>query len=58
MTLVRSAGANIVGAGVILTEGHEWKKALGADAALVQGLGHIPQFHLADGKATPMSETL
>ncbi len=58
MALVRAAGGNIVGAGVILTEGHDWKKALGADAALVQGLGHIPQFHLADGKATPMPETL
>ena len=55
---MRSAGANIVGAGVILTEGHDWEKALGADARLVQGLGHIPQFALADGKATPMPETL
>jgi adenine/guanine phosphoribosyltransferase-like PRPP-binding protein len=58
LKLVRSAGANIVGAGVILTEGHGWEKALGADARLVQGLGHIPQFALADGKATPMPETL
>ena len=58
LKLVRSAGANIVGAGVILTEGHDWEKALGADAALVQGLGHIPQFALAGGKATPMPETL
>jgi adenine/guanine phosphoribosyltransferase-like PRPP-binding protein len=58
LKLVRSAGADIVGAGVILTEGHEWKKVLGADARLVQGLGHIPQFALANGKATPMPETL
>jgi adenine/guanine phosphoribosyltransferase-like PRPP-binding protein len=56
--LARAAGAEIVGAGVILTEGHEWNKTLGADARLVQGLGHIPQFALADGKATPMPETL
>ena len=35
--LARAAGAEIVGAGVILTEGHEWKKTLGADARLVQG---------------------
>jgi adenine phosphoribosyltransferase len=58
LALVRSAGANIVGAGVILTEGHDWKKALGSDAALVQGLGHIPQFSLVGGEATPMPETM
>jgi adenine/guanine phosphoribosyltransferase-like PRPP-binding protein len=58
LALVRSAGANVVGAGVILTEGHDWEKTLGADAHLVHGLGHIPQFALADGRATPMRETL
>lgn len=58
LALVRAAGGNIVGAGVILTEGHDWKEALGADARLVHGLGHIPQFSLADGKAVPMPETL
>jgi adenine phosphoribosyltransferase len=58
LALVRSAGANVVGAGVILTEGHDWKKTLGPDAALVQGLGHIPQFSLVGGDATPMPETL
>jgi adenine/guanine phosphoribosyltransferase-like PRPP-binding protein len=58
LKLVRSAGANIVGAGVILTEGHDWETALGADARLVESLGHIPQFALADGKAVPMPETL
>jgi adenine phosphoribosyltransferase len=58
LALVRSAGAEVVGAGVILTEGHEWEKVLGADAGLVHGLGHIPQFALQDGKATPMPETL
>jgi len=56
--LARAAGGQIVGAGVILTEGHDWKKKLGADAALVFGLGHIPQFALSDGKATPMPDTL
>jgi len=56
--LARSAGAEIVGAGVILTEGHDWKKTLGADARLVHGLGHIPQFSFADGAAVPMPETL
>ena len=58
MALVRAAGGHIVGAGVILTEGHDWKKTLGADAGLVQGLGHIPQFGFADGKPEPMPETL
>jgi adenine phosphoribosyltransferase len=58
LALVRSAGAEIVGAGVILTEGHDWEKTLGTDARLVHGLGHIPQFAIADGKATPMPETL
>ena len=58
LTLVRSAGGNMVGAGVILTEGHDWEKTLGPDARLVQGLGHIPQFALASGKAVPMPETL
>jgi adenine/guanine phosphoribosyltransferase-like PRPP-binding protein len=56
--LVRAAGGEIVGGGVILTEGHDWKQTLGADARLVRGLGHIPQFALAEGKATPMPETL
>ncbi len=58
LALVRAAGAEIVGAGVILTEGHDWEKTLGFDAGLVQALGHIPQFALSDGKATPMPETL
>jgi adenine/guanine phosphoribosyltransferase-like PRPP-binding protein len=58
LALARAAGGQIVGAGVILTEGHDWKQKLGADAGLVQGLGHIPQFTLNDGKATPMPETL
>jgi adenine/guanine phosphoribosyltransferase-like PRPP-binding protein len=58
IALARAAGAQIVGAGVILTEGHDWKNKLGADARLIHGLGHIPQFALADGKATPIPETL
>lgn len=58
LALVRAADADVVGAGVILTEGHEWEKTLGADAALVQRLGHIPQFAIIDGKPSPMPETL
>lgn len=51
--LVRQAGAIVVGIGVILTEGHEWRQVLGDDSGLVIGLGHIPQFKIADGVATP-----
>jgi adenine/guanine phosphoribosyltransferase-like PRPP-binding protein len=58
LALARAAGANIVGAGVILTEGHDWERTLGSDSRLVHGLGHIPQFSLSGGKAVPMPETL
>ncbi|MBN9080635.1 MAG: adenine phosphoribosyltransferase [Rhizobiales bacterium 62-17] len=51
--LVRQAGGDIVGIGVILTEGHDWRPVLGDDAKLVTGLGHIPQFKIANGIATP-----
>lgn len=44
LSLVRDAGATVVGAGVILTEAHAWEPVLGEDASLVQGLAHIPQF--------------
>lgn len=52
ISLVRHTGAEIIGVGVILTEGHSWRSVLAADADLVVSLGHIPQFHIADGKAT------
>ncbi|MBO4222418.1 phosphoribosyltransferase family protein [Bradyrhizobium neotropicale] len=58
LRLVRQAGAEVVGVGVILTEGHEWKKPLSADAGLVTALGHIPQFTIAGGHATPNPATL
>ena len=35
LRLVRRAGAEVVGIGVILTEGHDWRKVLGTDAGLV-----------------------
>ena len=44
VALARAAGADIVGIGVILTEAHDWRETLGADAALVRSLAHIPQF--------------
>lgn len=55
--LVRRAGANVIGAGVILTEGHAWRTALGEDARLIAGLDHIPQFNVLDCVATPIAET-
>jgi adenine/guanine phosphoribosyltransferase-like PRPP-binding protein len=58
LKLVRQAGAEVVGVGVILTEAHDWREALGADAALVAGLGHIPQFTIANGHATPDPATM
>jgi adenine phosphoribosyltransferase len=58
LKLVRQAGGDVVGIGVVLTEGHEWRAPLGADAAKVVGLGHIPQFRIEGGTATPMAETL
>jgi adenine/guanine phosphoribosyltransferase-like PRPP-binding protein len=58
LRLVRRAGAEVVGVGVILTEGHDWKAVLGADAGLVRGLGHIPVFRIADGRAEAIAETV
>jgi adenine/guanine phosphoribosyltransferase-like PRPP-binding protein len=58
LKLVRQAGADVVSVGVILTEGHDWREVLGSDAALVTGLGHIPQFTIADGHATPDPATM
>jgi len=58
LRLVRHAGAEVVGIGVILTEGHDWKQVLGADAALVRGLGHIPVFRLSEGRAEPIPATM
>ncbi|MGR6466704.1 phosphoribosyltransferase family protein [Rhizobium sp. PAMB 3182] len=47
--LVRKAGAEVVGIGVILTEAGDWQAVLGDDAGLVHGLAHIPQFTVVDG---------
>lgn len=55
--LVRRAGAEVVGLGAILTEGHVWREALGADADLLVSLGHIPQFDIIDGVAIPDAST-
>jgi adenine/guanine phosphoribosyltransferase-like PRPP-binding protein len=58
IALARAAGAEVVGAGVVLTEAHEWQAELGADAGLVTGLGHIPQFAPdANGGWAPIAGT-
>lgn len=58
LRLLRRAGAEIIGIGTILTEGHDWKAALGADAGLLVSLGHIPVFRIVDGHAEAIAETL
>ncbi|MCX5496677.1 phosphoribosyltransferase family protein [Kaistia dalseonensis] len=58
LALVRASGAEVVGIGVVLTEANEWRDVLGADAALVHDLAHIPQFVPADGRWEPIASTL
>lgn len=58
LKLVRQAGAEVVGIGVVLTEAHDWREVLGADAGLVIGLGHIPQFKIEGGRAEPDPATM
>jgi adenine/guanine phosphoribosyltransferase-like PRPP-binding protein len=49
LTLLRRAGATPVVVGAFLTEGVQWKSALGEDAGLVRSLGAIPLFRHAGG---------
>ncbi len=58
LALVRAAHGNVVGAGLVLTEAHAWKPVLGADAALVTALAHIPQFEKRDGRWRPIAGSL
>ncbi len=55
--LVRNAGADVVGIGVILTEARDWQETLGQDSALIHKLAHIPQFAQGEGGWTPIPET-
>ena len=57
LRLLRRAGAEVVGIGVILTEGHDWKVVLGEDSSLVHALGHIPVFRISDSLAEAIPET-
>lgn len=54
LALLRKAGAQLVGIGAVLTEAHDWKARLGADAGLVHGLAHIPQFAPVAGVWRPI----
>ena len=58
--LLREAGAEVVGIGVVLTEAHEWRATLGVDVALLHSLAHIPQFErkAATGAWRPIPETM
>lgn len=55
--LVRKAGGEVVGIGVILTEARDWQDKLGEDKALVHSLAHIPQFNKPSGTWEPIPET-
>ncbi|MBU2960243.1 adenine phosphoribosyltransferase [Citreicella sp. C3M06] len=58
LDLVRQAGGNLVGAGVILTEAQDWRETLGPDADGLVSLAHIPQFAPdADGRWQPIPGT-
>lgn len=55
LELVRQAGGDIVGTGVILTEAQEWRETLGKDVKTLFSLAHIPQFQPGpDGKWQPI----
>ncbi|GAB0113380.1 phosphoribosyltransferase family protein [Acidisoma sp. C75] len=58
LRLLRRAGAEIAGIGVVLTEGHAWRQALGADAGRLTGLAHIPLFRIENDRAIPDPATL
>ena len=55
--LVRKAGGEVIGVGVILTEARDWQATLGDDAALIHSLAHIPQFRPGAGGWEPIPET-
>ncbi|TIS97986.1 phosphoribosyltransferase family protein [Mesorhizobium sp.] len=55
--LVRNAGAEVVGIGVIFTEARDWQETLGPDRALIHSLAHIPQFTPGKDGWKPIPET-
>jgi adenine/guanine phosphoribosyltransferase-like PRPP-binding protein len=58
LALVRRAGGNVVGVGVVLTEARDWERVLGADCALLHSLAHIPQFVRSGSQWVPTPATL
>ncbi|MDE3064621.1 MAG: adenine phosphoribosyltransferase [Acidobacteriota bacterium] len=49
LRLLRRVGAEVVVIGTLVTEASLWRENLGADAALVHALGHIPVFRPGEG---------
>lgn len=55
--LVRKAGGEVVGIGVILTEAKDWQATLGEDVKLLHSLAHIPQFDNQNGEWKPILDS-
>jgi adenine phosphoribosyltransferase len=56
LALLRRAGANPIGVGVLATEGTAWRETLGPDADLVRSLGSLPLFRRgADGEISEIN---
>lgn len=51
--LLTQAGAQLVGIGTLLTEGHRWRECLGSRADLVHALGTIPLFKRQEDSWVP-----
>lgn len=49
LRLLRRVGAEVVVVGTLVTEASLWRESLGADAALVHALGHLPVFRPGEG---------
>jgi len=57
LRLLRGVGAIPVAIGAIVTEGRQWREALGEDAGLVRALGELPLFtRRADGSFAEVPE--
>jgi adenine/guanine phosphoribosyltransferase-like PRPP-binding protein len=60
--LLQTAGANVIGLAVVLTEGHDWEALLAQQVPdfpqRVLGLGHIPMFKKTVDGWVPIAETL
>ena len=52
----RGISIEVAGIFLVLTEGYDWRDALGEDARLVHALGHIPVFQPASYRIIPGTE--